>query len=321
MPFNTASSTPNSRESLAYYALRALGEGALDIAITEQQMSDRIEDALEFYREFNYDGTQRVYLKHQVTGNILTVADATVFDMAESVKGQTSGATVNLINLTSNTTLTVGLPTGTFIPGETIIGESTGHTTTVTSWTNGDISNGYITIPDSIQGVIGITPFSSTTSTNSVFDIRFQLRMSDLYALQTAQLVQYEQIQYHLALIEDLFVVQHNYRFNRKMNQIYIDMNWGSDIQVGNYLLFECYDAMNPDTWPEIYNDISLKKLAKAYMKKQWGVNLKMYSGVQLPGGIMVNGQQIYDEAVQECEEAEQFMRDTYELPAGMVIG
>ena len=248
---------PTSRESLAQYCLAKLGNGAVDIAITEQQLSDRIDDAIQFYQEFNYDGVERLYWQHIITGNTLGVVNAAVFSQPEQITGLTSGATVALINLATDTTLTVGVPVGTFSIGETIVGQESGATAVVTAWTNGDISNRYVTCPDYIQAVTNIFPFGASSNTNNVFDIRFQLKLSDIYALQTANLSQYVQIQFHLGLIEDEFNPKSGFRYNRKMNQIHIDTNWEENIIVGQYLTFDCYSVVDPDTWPTVYNDIN----------------------------------------------------------------
>ncbi len=97
-------------------------------------------------------------------------------------------------------------------------------------------------------------------------------------------------------------------------------MNWPM-ANVGEWLVIEGYIIVDPDTYSDVYNDRMLKKLATAYIKRQWGNNMKKFGGMQLPGGIMMNGQQIYDEAVQEIEALEQQIRDTYEEPPQFILG
>jgi hypothetical protein len=332
-----AANIPASVAALEQYCLTKLGAPVLDIAIDPQQLDDRIEDAMEFFTEFHGDGVERIYLKHQVTGNTLIVNNATVFNQVELLTGLTSGASVTVNHILTSTTLEVSTPTpiynidgdlsdatlvnGGFQIGETVVGSITGHTAVVSEWTTGDIDNGYITCDPSVRNVIGILPISASTSTNSVFDIRYQLRLSDLYSLQSASIIQYEQIQYHLALIDTLFVGTQNFRFNRQQSTIYIDMDWPNMVAPGQYIIIECYRALDPTVYTSIYNERALKQLATAYIKKQWGTNLKLFAGVALIGGITVNGQQIYDEAVQDCKEAEEHIISAYSLPPTFMVG
>jgi hypothetical protein len=98
-------------------------------------------------------------------------------------------------------------------------------------------------------------------------------------------------------------------------------MSWETDVAVNDFLIVECYRILDPDTYTDVYNDRILKKYATALMKKQWGTNLKKFSGVQLPGGVLLNGQIIYDEAITEIKEIEELVRNTYELPVDMFVG
>jgi hypothetical protein len=323
MPLNlpTTPVRPSSRTTLAQYCLQALGAPVLDIAIDNDQLSDRIEDAMEFFREFHYDGVERMYLKHQITGNALGLVDATMFTTSELLIGQTSGASATALKIFTDTVLYVDEPNGTFLVGETVKGAVTGFTAVVTSFAFGDMHNKFIPCDDSIQGVINVFPFTDTSSVNNVFDIRFQLRLSDLYSLQSAELAQYQQIMYTLSNMDFIFNGETNYRFNRKMNEIYLDFDWYENLQPGMYLVVECYRALDPSVYSRVYNDRALKKLAVSYVKKQWGTNLKLYDGVLLPGGLKLNGQIIYDEAVQDVKEAEDYIRDTYQEPPFMMIG
>ena len=311
----------NSRDTLAEYCLRKLGAPVLDIAIDDDQISDCIEDALEFFKEFHYDSVERMYLRHQVTGNAMSLSNPTVFLRGEIIQGSISGAMVKVLYPKDSSTLWVDYPQGTFSIGETVTGLSSGSTGVVTDYLTGDMENGFIPCADAIQGVKKVFPISAAVSTNSVFDLRFQLKMSDLYSLQSAQIVQYEQVQQHLSTIEMLLVGDKQFRFNKQQGRITIDMNWRSDVTIGQYVVVECYRALDPEQYTKLYNERSLKRLCTAYISRQWGQNLKLFSGVTLPGNVSINGQQIYDAAVLEVEAAEQHIISTYQLPCGMAIG
>jgi hypothetical protein len=128
-------------------------------------------------------------------------------------------------------------------------------------------------------------------------------------------------VRQHIELLNQLLVGQKPIRYNRHMNRLFVDMDWEADVSVGDFLIVECFRVLNPDTYTDVYNDRILKKYAAALMKKQWGTNLKKFSGVQLPGGVQLNGQIIYDEAIQEIKEIEEITRNTYELPIDMQVG
>lgn len=312
---------PNSKDTLARYCLQALGAPVLDIALDEDQISDRIDDAIQFYTEFNSDGLERGYYIHRVRGNSMVIGNTAPFADGELITGSTSGATTKFFYAENATNLWVDNPTGTFLVGETITGSISGASDVIASYTTGDLQNGYVTVPDHIVAVLQMFPFDASTSTNSVFDIRYQLRLSDLYSLQSAQLIQYEQIQYHLALIENIFVGDKPIRFNKNTNKIYCDIDWRNEVLIGEYIIFEVYGALDPEEFTKIYNDRSLKKLATAYLKKQWGVNLSMYDKIALPGGVFLNGSQILQDGIRESQEAEDMIRDSYEEPCSFFIG
>jgi hypothetical protein len=246
-------SNPTSRQGLIDYCLRKLGHPVIEINVDDDQLEDRIDEALGFYREFHYDAVELVYLKHQIT--------------------------------------------------------------------QADIDNQYLTINDAITGVTKIFPFSNRTTGINIFDIRYQILINDLYSLMSTDLIYYSQVRQHLELINMMLIGQKPIRFNRHMNRLFIDMDWEEDVDVGDFIVIECYRILDPDTYTDVYNDRILKKYAAALIKRQWGANLKKFSGVQLPGGVQLNGQVIFDEAMQEIKEIEEETRNTYELPVDMFVG
>jgi len=187
--------------------------------------------------------------------------------------------------------------------------------------TQSDINNQYITITDAIVGITKVFPFSNRSTGINIFDIRYQILINDLYSLMSTDLIYYSQVRQHLELINQLLVGQKPIRFNKHMNRLFIDMSWETDVEVNDFIIIECYRILDPDTYTDVYNDRILKKYATSLLKKQWGTNLKKFSGVQLPGGVLLNGQVIYDEAIEELKEIEEMVRSTYELPIDMFVG
>ena len=227
-----------TRQGLIDYCLRYLGEPVVEINVDEQQVEDRIDEAIEYFRLYHYDGIEKIYLKHKVTQD--------------------------------------------------------------------DIDQRSIPIPDYIYGVSKVFPIAAGTSTSkSIFDLQYQLRLNDLYDLTSTSIIYYTQVMSHLALL-DLTLNGHPiYRFNRLSGRLYIEESWATTIAVDTYILVECYRAMDPATAPLLYNDPWLKHYATALIKKQWAYNIKKFSGLQLPGGVTLDGDRLYSEAKDEIKELE----------------
>ena len=154
-----------------------------------------------------------------------------------------------------------------------------------------------------------------------MFDIRYQILINDLYSLMSTDLIYYSMVKMELELINQLLVGQKPVRFNRHMNRLYIDWDWQADVYPGAYAIAECYRILNPDEYTDVYNDMFLKKYTTALIKRQWGVNLKKFSGIQLPGGVMLNGDTLYQEAIGEIKAIEDEMQSRFELPVDMFVG
>lgn len=185
---------------------------------------------------------------------------------------------------------------------------------------NTDMTNKYIDIPENIIGVTRIFSLGGSSTVRNMFDLQYQMRLNDLTLLTTGSIVYFTQMQQHLRLLEMTFNGEQPVRFNRHTNRLYIDMDWNK-VVVGDYLMVEAFIVIDPDVYTKVYNDRMLKRLATALIKKQWGTNMKKYSGVQLVGGIALNGQQIHDEAVTEIAEIEALIRSTYEEPPQFMVG
>ena len=188
--------------------------------------------------------------------------------------------------------------------------------------TANNIADGYVTLSDAVVGVERILPFSSkTTSGMNIFDIRYQILINDLYSIMSTDLIYYQQVKGQLELIQQVLVGTKPVRFNRHMNRCYIDLSWSADVKAGEFLVFECWRILDPNTYNDVYNDMWLKRYATALIKRQWGDNLKKFGGMQLPGGVTLNGQIIFYEALVEIEKIEQEIRNTFELPVDFFTG
>jgi hypothetical protein len=313
-----------TRQQLIDYCLRRLGHPVIEINIDDDQVEDRIDDAFQFYREYHFDAVEEVYLKAQVTASnlVLTTSTANTFGFGEILTGQTSGV-VSTVQSNNNGNVIFAFKTTedkSFIAGETITA-SGGNSAVVASFTKGSFDNRYFEISDAVAGIKNVLPFFDRTSGINLFDIRYQMLVQDLYNVMSVDMIHYNMVQNHLRLINDLLVGQKPFRFNRHMNRLYVDMDWERDAAINDYLIVNCYRILDPSTYTDVYDDIFLKRYATALIKRQWGENLKKFSGVQLPGGVTLNGQQIYEEALQEIQQIEEDMQSRFELPPMFITG
>lgn len=311
---------PTSRQELIDYCLRKLGHPVLEINVDDDQIEDRIDEAFATYRDFHFDAVEKVYLKEQITASTvqITGVNAASFTNGERITGTTSGAQAIVVRNISANRFFVYKVTGTFTPGETITGSTTA---TLSSITLGNYDNRFITLSDAVISVSRILPFSSSTRGIDLFDVRYQILLNDLYSIQSTDIIYYTQVKTQLQLIQDLLVGVKPIRFNRHQNRVYIDMNWEDDVQIGEYIIVEAMRALDPNTFTDVYNDGWLKKFCTALIKQQWGTNLKKFEGVQLPGGVTLNGQKIFDEATEEIQNLKEEVQNTYQEPIDFFTG
>ena len=267
---------PNTRETLKQYALRNLGKPVIEINAEDSQLEDRIDEALQYYAQYHYDGIRRTYLKYK-----LTEADKT---------------RLSAINPES---------------------ESVTSGSTTTTWNE---DNNYLVVPESVVSVINIFPFSNKGNLN-LFDVRYQLRLNDLYDFSSTSIINYDVVLRHLDFLDHILVGEKPLRYNQHDNRLYIDMDWTNDLATDEYIVIECYRKLDPESFTDVYNDLYLKRYVTALFKKQWGANLSKFGGVAMVGGVTLNGQQIYSEALQEVDKLEQEIRSTYELNPAIMIG
>jgi hypothetical protein len=320
----------SSRQDLIDYCLRRLGFPVIEINVDEDQVSDRIDDALQFWYEYHFDGRQKTFISHQITGDIVKLASVLTnqFNVGETITGQTSGATTVIKGAANSTDFQCEDTKGTFIAGETVIGSSSGASAALhntTPFTAGDMSNKYISVGNGVLFITRMFNFggaaTSTTKDGQLFDLMYQFRQNDLYNLLGADMIYYTAVQSHLSTLEQLLVNQRQIRFNRKMNRVYVDTDWDLTFNPGDFVVFESYSIVDPTEFSEVYDDMFLKKYATALIKRQWGENMKKFGGILLPGGVTLNGDKIYEEAIVEIEKIEQDMQLKYELPPTFMIG
>jgi len=268
--------TPTSKATLKTYCKRALGFGVIDINVSDDQVDDRVDEALQYFSQYHYDGVERMYLKYQITSDDITRARA---------------------NVTTSAT-------------------DTADNTVTASFSEG---KNYIPMPSSVISVVSIFPFSNA-QTNSMFDIRYQLRLNDLYDFSSTSIIHYQMTMQQLDLLEHVLVGEVPIRFNQHQNRLYLDMDW-EQITADEYLIIECYRKVDPDTYTDIYDDMYLKRYATALIKRQWGANLSKFNGVATLGGVTMNGEQIYSQAIEEIQRLEEQIQLAFETPIDYMIG
>ena len=276
---------PSSRDGLIDYAKRQLGFPVLEINVADEQFSDLLDDAVQVYQERHYDGIMRMYLKYEITQDDVD-------------RGRARGGGTSLGITTTTTTSTVGLST-TFDIEE---------------------NQNYIQMPPSVIGVNQIFKIRSDTVYDGLFNIRYQLFLNDLYAFGSIDLLQYSMVQTYLEDITFLLNPDMRFRFNIRQDRLYIDGDFNV-INAGDYFVIDCFRILDPNDFTRVYNDPFLKRYFTALCKKQWGQNLIKFQGVQLPGGIQLNGRQIYDDGVKELDEIRAKMSSDYEMPPLDMIG
>jgi len=311
----------HSRQEMINYALRKLGGGVVNISVTPEQIDDRVDEALQFFQDFHHDGTERIYLKHQVSGTQINVTSAANFIVGEVVTGS-SGCTFRIesIDLTQNALITSTVYLGQrqeyqFLPLEVITGGSSFASTTVISKIQGDIENRCVPVSDMVTGVIRAIPWWHITNKSTYeFDPQYQVVMTTFQNLASSSMIYYSQLMSHISMLDQILRPIDSLRFNRKMGKIYLDFDW-TTAHIGGYLIFECYRILDPEVFTSIYNDRMLKKLVTAKLKYQWAQNMLLYSGIQLLGGVTVDATSLMAAAVAEIESAEHEIRESYSEP------
>jgi len=282
---------PASREELTNYCLRRLGEPVVEINVDTEQIEDLIDDGIQYFQERHFDGVERMYLKYKLTEDDINRGNAT----NETGTSNTLGITT-----TSGISTTVS-----------------GMTTMTNSFYE---TSNFIQVPDSVIGIEKIFKFDSSTISGGMFSIKYQLFLNDLYQFNSIDLLQYSMVKTYLEDIDFLLTPDKQIRFNKRQGRLYLDMDWNSETK-DTYLIIDCYRILDPNTFTDVYNDSFLKKYVTALIKRQWGQNLLKFRGTRLPGGIELNGRELYEDAEKDLEDIKQRMTLEYELPPYDFIG
>jgi hypothetical protein len=249
--------TKTNRQDFKDYCLRRLGFPVIDINIDDAQVEDRIDDALQYWQDYHFDGLQKVYYIKAIGQ---TEIDQKYIDLSDAR----------------------------------------------------DAANNRL----EIVGITRIFPVTDSQATVNMFDLRYQLRLNELYDFTSASYINYTLTMQHLRSLELLFVGEVPIRYQRHMERLYIDWAWGAQqAPVGTVVIAEAYAIINPDVYNQVWNDRWLKEYATALVKRSWGANLKKFNNIQLPGGVTLNGDKIYDEAFEEIKALEEKMATEYFAP------
>lgn len=231
------------------YCLRNLGAPVVTVDVTDEQMEDRYQEALQKFQQFHFAATEKTYLKIQVAAI--------------------------------------------------------------------DMTNQYLPVPAWVTGVTRVLSMTDgTNSLSSPFSMQYQTRMNDIWDLGATSIVHYEQLMQYTRMLDQMLNGHPLFRFNHVQDRVYLDIAWGTKIKEGDWIVLECYRALDPTVYIKMLNESWFKRYTTALFKRQWGTNLKKFQGVQLMGGVALDGQGLYDEAMQEIEALEQELRDVYEEPA-----
>jgi len=273
---------PSTRQELIDYCLRKLGAPVLEINVADEQIDDLVDDAVQYFQERHFDGVYPTFLKYQVTQEDID-------------RGRATGLS------------------GVGITSTSVVGSGT----TFTYYENGN----YLQVPNSVIGVNKVFTFEGSNSISSgMFSIKYQLFLNDIYYWGSTELLTYAMTKTYLEDIDFLLTTQKQIRFNQRQDRLYLDIDWSS-VSAGNYFVIECYRMMDPSSYSQVWNDSFLKKYLTSLIKRQWGQNLIKFQGVKLPGGVELNGRQLYDDAQKELDIIMEQMSSTYELPPLDMIG
>ena len=279
---------PASRTDLINYCKRQLGAPVLEINVADEQIDDLVDDALQYFQERHFDGVTQTFLKYKITQEDID-------------RGRARGGSNNTAGITTSTATS------------TIDGSSV-------TFSFEENSN-YLQVPPEIIGITKVFKFDgSNTVTNNMFSVKYQLFLNDIYYWGSTEILTYAMTKRYLEDIDFALSTDKFIRFNQRQDRLYLDFDWGSATK-DDYLIIDCYRLLDPNSYSRVWNDSFLKRYVTALIKRQWGQNLIKFQGVKLPGGIELNGRQIYDDAQKDLEVIREQMSNTYELPPYDMIG
>ena len=278
---------PSTRQGLIDYCLRQLGAPVLEVNVDDDQIDDAVDDALQLFNERHFDGVERMFLKYKLSQDDID-------------RGKASGTSGVGIATTSATSTNIS-----------------GYGTITSNWYE---NSNFIQVPDAVIGIEKIFKFDSSTISAGMFSIKYQLFLNDLYQFNSINLLQYSMVKTYLEDIDFLLTTDKQIRFNKRQDRLYLDIDWGSET-ADNWLVIDCYRALDPNQFSGVYNDSFLKKYLTQLIKRQWGQNLIKFRGVKLPGGVELNGREMYEDAERELESIKEKMSSEYEVPPLDMIG
>lgn len=247
---------PSSRQTLIDYCLRRLGDPVIEINVDEDQIEDRVDEALQYFREFHSEATYRGYIQHQVTST--------------------------------------------------------------------DITNKYISISSNVQQVTKLFKLEQGIFSRNMFSVKYQMHLNDIANMHSyiGDLAYYEQVMQYMSLLDMRLNGTPQVDYVRKQNRLYIHGNFeDEDIKENDYVVAEVYSIIDGNSHTAVWNDLWLKEYTTALIKHQWGTNLIKFEGMQLPGGVQINGRQIYEDSLQDIERLRERIRLEHENPVDFFIG
>jgi hypothetical protein len=273
---------PSTRQGLIDYCLRQLGAPVLEINVDDDQIDDLVDDAIQYFNERHFDGVEKMYLKYKITQD----------DVDRGKAQGTSGTGIVQTTATDTSNRTY-------------------------NWYE---TENYIQVPDSVIGIEKVFKFDTSSISGGMFSIKYQLFLNDLYYFNSVELLQYSMVKTYLEDIDHLLTTDKQIRFNKRQDRLYLDIDWGSQPK-DEFIVLECYRALDPATFTQIYNDSFMKLYLTALIKRQWGRNLSKFKGVKLPGGLELNGGEILQQAESELADIRSRMMSEFELPPLDFIG
>jgi hypothetical protein len=273
---------PASRQQLIDYCLRKLGAPVLEINVAEEQIEDLVDDALQYFYERHFDGVEKMFLKYKITQN-------------DKDRGRARG-------------------------GESVAGIVTSYASSGIGTFAWEENSNYIPVPDAVIGVERVFKLSNRTIASNLFNVNYQLFLNDIYWFSSTEMLNYFVTKRYLEDIDWIINPERQIRFNKRQNRLYLDTSWDT-LQVDDYLLIECYRVLDPNNYTKVWDDYFLKLYLTALIKRQWGQNLIKFQGVKLPGGVELNGRQIYDDALKDLQDIQDRMMLEFELPPMDLIG
>lgn len=322
---NTIGASNYGRTELIHWCLRKLGAPVIEINIDDDQIEDRIDEALMYFRDYHFDGIERMYFHHKISASKFKLKSPYTNNITRGivVTGNTSGATAIAYDKTvdSKEIRFQLLNKKNFIVDETVSVDGSTETFEILDIILGDIDNGYIPVGTKVISVTNILPQQKATiggNFGGMFDFQYQFALHNMFNLASTDLVTYDIYQRYMSTWEFMFRGTKGIRFNRKTDRIYIDTQ---NLIADQYIVIEAWAALDPQEYKEIYMDEFVREYACSLIKLQWGANLKKFTGIQMPGGVVLNGQQIYDEAKQELEDLRERVKKEFQLPPDFLVG